>query len=59
MLHRIWQLHSVMPHEVYRLDRSQKVFLYASEELAAEAEEKQRKEAERKQRAPNNRGRRS
>lgn len=56
MLHRIWQVHNVMPHEVYQLDRSQKVFLYASEELAFEAEEKQRKEAERKQ---NNRGRRS
>lgn len=59
MLHRIWQVHHVLPHEVYALDRSQKVFLYASEELAAEAEEKQRKKAERKQQAPNNRGRRS
>lgn len=38
-----------MPHDVYTLERSQKVFLYASEEIAIELEEKQRKEDERKQ----------
>lgn len=55
MLHRIWQLHHIMPHEVYNLPRPQKVFLYASEEIAYESEEKQRKEMERKQQ---NKGRR-
>ena len=45
-----------MPHEVFTLERSQKVFLYASEELAIESEEEQRKEQERKQ---NSQGRRN
>ena len=48
MLHRIWQVHHIMPHEVYNLPRPQKLFLYASEELAHELEEEHRKEAERK-----------
>jgi len=37
-----------MPHEVYALERSQKVFMFASEEIEIEAEEKRRKEQERK-----------
>lgn len=58
-MHRIWQTHNVMPHEVYALERSQKVFLYASEELAIEAEIEAEKEHQRRQQAQNARGRRS
>ena len=47
-MHRIWQVHNVMPHEVYALERSQKVFLYASEEIAIEAEIEAEKERLRK-----------
>lgn len=49
ILHRIWQVHHVMPHEVYALERSQKIFMFASEEIEMEAEEERRKEHERKQ----------
>lgn len=51
MIHRIWQTHNVMPGTIYSLDRSQKVFLYASEEIVIEEELEAQRERERRQKA--------
>lgn len=47
MLHRIWQRHSIPPHEIHAMSRDDKLLIYASEELVFEeeqAEEKRRKQ---------------
>lgn len=50
MIHRIFQKHSIPPHELHALSWDDKVLIYASEELALEEEERQRKEDEKQQR---------
>lgn len=48
MLHRIWQRHSIPPHEIHALPWDDKQLIYASEELAFEEEEKARAEEEKR-----------
>lgn len=48
MLHRIWQRHSIPPHEIHAMSWDDKQLIYASEEIAFEEEEKERKKNENK-----------
>lgn len=53
MWHRIWQRHSIPPHEIHALPWDDKILIYASEEIEMEEEEKEKarkKEEQRKQR---------